>query len=340
MINLSNPTVSILLPFYNAASTLAQCLDSILNQTFTNFELLAINNGSTDNSQEVVVAKMAGDPRLKLHKLEKPGLIPALNFGLKVARADIIARMDGDDIMYPTRLEKQVQHLRQNQQCSLVACTVDLFPKEMIKDGYWEYIRWQNSCITSEDIRDEIYWESPLAHPSVTFVKQDVVALGGYRDGPYPEDYDLWLRMNLAGLKMEKLPETLLDWREGSKRLSRNDPRYNRVAFDMIRADYLAQDSRLLQGRPLVIWGAGRHTRLRAKHLLDKGFKLAAWIDVDPNKLGNRVWDVMVQPPQWLIQKEKPFVLSYVTVRGAKEKNREQLEGFGYRRGNDYLMVG
>ncbi len=340
MINLSNPDISILLPFYNAASTLAQCLDSILNQTFTNFELLAINNGSTDDSQAVVVAKMGSDPRLKLLNLEKAGLIPALNLGLKVAKADIIARMDGDDIMHATRLEKQLHFLKQNTNCSLVACTVDLFPKEMIKDGYWEYIRWQNSCITPEDIRDEIYWESPLAHPSVTFVKKDVLALGGYRDGPFPEDYDLWLRMNLAGLRMEKLPESFLDWREVSTRLSRNDPRYNRDAFDILRAEYLAQDSRLKQERPLVIWGAGRPTRLRAKHLLDKGFELAAWIDVDKNKIGNRVWDVMVHPPDWLIQKEKPFVLSYVTVRGAKEKNRQLLEGMGYQRGRDYLMVG
>ncbi|MBF0446448.1 MAG: glycosyl transferase, partial [Magnetococcales bacterium] len=136
------------------------------------------------------------------------------------------------------------------------------------------------------------------------------------------------------------LAQTLLYWREGSKRLSRNDPRYNREAFDIIRAEYLAQDSRLGQDRPLVILGAGRSTRLRAKHLLDRGFKLTAWIDVDKNKIGNRVWDVMVHPPQWLKQNDKPFVLSYVTVRGAKEKNRLLLEGMGYQRGRDYLMVG
>ncbi|MBF0195031.1 MAG: glycosyltransferase [Magnetococcales bacterium] len=340
MINLSNPAISILLPFYNTASTLAQCLDSILNQTFTNFELLAINNGSTDDSVAVVVAKMGSDPRLKLLNLEKAGLIPALNLGLQEAKADIIARMDGDDVMHATRLEKQIQYLKQNSNCSLVACKVDLFPKELIKEGYWEYIRWQNSCITAQDIRDEIYWESPLAHPSVTFVKKDVLALGGYRDGAFPEDYDLWLRMNQAGFIMEKLPETLLDWREGSTRLSRNDPRYNREAFDVIRAEFLSQDSRLKQNRPLVVWGAGRSTRLRAKHLLDKGFKLTAWIDVDNNKIGNKVWGAMVHSPQWLKQKEKPFVLSYVTVRGAKEKNRQQLEEMGYKRGLDYLMVG
>jgi glycosyltransferase involved in cell wall biosynthesis len=339
--NLSNPDVSILLPFYNGAATLEQCLDSILNQSFTNFELLAINNGSTDDSEAVVVDKMAGDSRLMLFNLPEPGLIPALNFGLVKAKAELIARMDCDDIMSPSRLRKQWQHMEQHPDCSLISCQVSLFPEELVKDGYREYIRWQNGCITAEDIRDEIYWESPLAHPSVTFRKKDVLALNGYQDGNFPEDYDLWLRMNQAGMRMEKLPEILLSWREGATRLSRSDPRYNREAFDKLRAEFLAQDSRLNQGRPLVIWGAGRSTRLRAKHLLDNGFELAAWIDVDENKIGNRVWGASVEPPEWLLKiSEKPFVLSYVTVRGAKEKNRQLLEGMGYQRGRDYLMVG
>jgi glycosyltransferase involved in cell wall biosynthesis len=338
--NFSNPDISILLPFYNAAATLEHCLDSILGQTLENFELLAVNDGSSDASEACVRAKMAGDCRLRLLNPGRVGLVAALNIGLDAARSQLIARMDADDIMHPTRLAQQWNYLTSHPECALLACQVRLFPDELVKDGYREYIRWQNSCLTAQDIRDEIYWESPLAHPAVTFRRREVLALSGYRAGAFPEDYDLWLRMNRAGLKMEKLPEILVDWREGANRLSRSDHRYDRVAFDKLRGEYLAQDSRLHGDRPLVVWGAGRSTRLRARHLLDRGFSLAAWIDVDPNKIGNLVWGVPVEPPEWLDQPKKPFVLSYVTVRGARDENRRILQEMGYLRGRDYLMVG
>jgi glycosyltransferase involved in cell wall biosynthesis len=336
----SNPDISILLPIYNAAATIEECLDSILSQTLENFELLAVNDGSSDDSEARIKAKMGNDPRLRLITLEHGGLVTALNRGLEAASSELIARMDADDIMHPTRLEQQCSFLNNHPQCSLVSCQVRLFPEDLVKGGYREYIRWQNSCISVQDIVDEIYWESPLAHPSVTFRRSAVLALSGYRDGMFPEDYELWLRMNLAGLKMEKLPKILLDWREGDGRLSRCDPRYGRVAFDRVRAKYLAQDRRLHRNRPLVIWGAGRSTRLRAKHLLDMGFALTAWIDVDTNKIGNQIWGATVHPPEWLEQKEKPFVLSYVTVRGVREKNSQIFADMDYQRGRDYLMVG
>ncbi len=338
---ISNPDVSILLPFYNAATTIDACLDSILGQTLDNFELLAVDDGSTDGSAGRIEAKMGGDSRLRLIRLDHGGLVTALNVGLKAAGSRVIARMDADDIMHTSRLERQFSYLAANSECVLVACRVRLFPDELVKGGYREYIRWQNGCLTPQEINDEIYWESPFAHPSVTFRGPSVLELGGYRDGDFPEDYDLWLRMHRAGMRMEKLPEILLDWREGEGRLSRNDLRYRREGFDVIRARHLAADPRIQGPRPLVIWGAGRSTRQRAAYLLEQGFAIVAWIDVDPKKIGNRVRGVWVQPPEWLAeQQEKPFVLSYVTVRGAREKNRRILESMGYARGRDYLMVG
>ena len=315
-------------------------MDSILAQTLTNFELLAVDDGSDDDSCGRIMAKMGGDCRLRLLKPGRVGLVAALNFGMEAAKSMLVARMDADDIMAPTRLQKQVAFLYANPDLVLVASQVRLFPQELVKDGFREYIRWQNSCLNSQDIADEIYWESPLAHPSVTFRRDEVLALSAYRDGLFPEDYDLWLRMNRAGMQMAKIAEILVDWREGEQRLTRCDPRYAREAFDRLRAKYLAADPRLQSLRPLVVWGAGRQTRLRAKHLLARGIEIVAWIDVDPNKIGNMVWGVPVHAPDWLDQMSRPFVLSYVTARGAKEKNSQILEGMGYHRGLDYLMVG
>ena len=164
--------------------------------------------------------------------------------------------------------------------------------------------------------------------------------LGKYRDGCYPEDYELWLRMVRAGCQLAKLPEILLDWTDHPNRLTRTDPRYSRKAFDRLRASYLCKDPRLATNRPLVVWGAGRHTRKRVKNLLAYGFQITAWIDVDTKKIGHQVWDAPVVAASWLDGRERPFVLSYVIKHGAREEIRQELESRGYRRGEDYLMVG
>ena len=125
-----------------------------------------------------------------------------------------------------------------------------------------------------------------------------------------------------------------------ARRTSRTDPRYSRRAFDAIRARYLAADRRLRRERPLAIWGAGRRTRRRADHLLRHGFEPEAWIDVDPGKIGRRIHGVSVVAPDWLDREPKPFVLSYVANHGARERISACLHRMGYRRGEDYLVVG
>lgn len=174
---------------------------------------------------------------------------------------------------------------------------------------------------------------------SVMMRRDRVLALGGYRGGDYPEDYDLWLRMVRAGYRLHKLPQVLLDWREGSGRASRVDARYRRLAFEHLKAVHLARDPRLHAGRPLVIWGAGRRSRRRAALLLVHGFSPVAWVDIDPRKIGSRLSGVPVVPPQWLDRHPRPLVLSYVGNHGARDRIRAELERMGYVRGRDFLAV-
>ncbi len=202
-------------------------------------------------------------------------------------------------------------------------------------------MRWQNSCITPQDIADNIYVESPLVHPSVMFRRDQIIQLGGYRDGLFPEDYDLWLRVHHAGLQMTKISMELLDWREYPERTSRIDKRCTREAFDILRASYLAIEPRLLKHKDnFVIWGAGRKTRKRCRHLLDHGLSPTAWIDIDPNKIGNKLNGVPVVEPGWLQTNQIPFVLGYVVNHGARDIISGSLQNMGYHRGLNYLMVG
>ena len=335
--------VSIVMPVRNAAATLHECIDSIQRQQFTDYEVIVIDDGSSDDSAQQLRQWAVRDARVRPVSQASLGIVAALNNGLQLARGRYVARMDADDVMHPARLQEQVRYLEQHPQVALLATQVELFPTRQIQAGYAEYVRWQNRCLSHHDIADEMYVESPLAHPSVMFRREAIAALGGYREGDFPEDYDLWLRMLQHQYRMAKLPRALLHWRESTSRTSRVDPRYSRESFDRLRAAYLARDPRINNGRALVYWGAGRKTRKRSALLINKGLPPRAWIDIDARKIGNRVAGARVEAPEWLAgftEDEKPFVLSYVTNHGARELIARQLMDMGYHRGQDYLMVG
>jgi len=329
--------VSILMPVFNAEETLAECLDSIFLQTLQNFEIVAVNDFSTDRSVEIM--RSYDDSRIHVVDNQNKGIVSALNSGLKLCQSDFVARMDADDVMYAQRLEKQFDVLSNKPDITLCATQARKFPEDIIRAGYIEYIRWQNACLTRQDIQNQIYIESPFAHPSVMFRKSRVTELGAYRDGEFPEDYELWLRLFHAGESMMKLDEVLVDWRESDSRLSRTSSRYSDTAFEKLRADYLARDARL-QNREIVFWGAGRKTRQRTQYLIDQGIDPVAWLDIDSKKVGNEYHGAKTFLPDWLkIQEKKPFVLNYVRNHGARDFCRKYLDEAGYVMGEDYLDV-
>jgi glycosyltransferase involved in cell wall biosynthesis len=281
------------------------------------------------------------DSRVRLLSASRRGLVACLNAGLERARAPLIARMDGDDLMDSERLALQREFLQRHADVDVVASRVRAFPAERVQAGMREYLRWQNACLGIDALRDEVYVECPVTHPSTMFRHAAVMSAGGYRDGDFPEDYELWLRLTEQGSRLAKIDRCLLHWRQHDDSLSRRDPRYSRDAFDRLRARYLARDPRLTSGRPLVFWGAGRRTRKRASHMMARGFSPCAWVDVDPRKIGNRVNDVPVVAPGWLsCRQPRPFVLAWVASHGARENIGAALASMGYGRGVDYLTVG
>lgn len=305
------------MPFRNAAATLPECIASIEAQTLRGFEVIAIGDRSTDASAEL--CRRAG-----FRLLEANGLVSALNAGLAAARGQYIARMDADDVMHPERLSAQLELIEQG--FDLVATQVEMFPA--VRAGYREYLRWQNAVLMPEEIDANIYVESPFAHPSVMFRRGPV-----YADGPFPEDYELWLRMHAGGARMAKVPRVLLRWRESKTRASRVDPRYSREAFERLRARYLAQDPRVRGARELVIWGAGQLARRRVRMM---GIAPHAWVDVDPRKIGRAIVGAPVHHYEWL-RGRAAFVLIFVTNHHARDEVAEALREWGYEPGRDFL---
>jgi glycosyltransferase involved in cell wall biosynthesis len=209
MQNNHTPAVTVLLPVYNAADFLAQTIQSILAQTFTDFELLLINDGSTDHSVSIV--NTFTDSRIRLvHNEKNIGLIATLNKGAVLARGRYIARMDADDIALPQRLEKQVAFLDSNTGVDVVAAFVDFINTDGEVTGQWSVDR---DAATEAGIRRLMPGTNCIAHPSV-MIRTDVLRKFLYSDAQKgAEDYDLWLRMLAAGKRIAKLPEVVLHYR-------------------------------------------------------------------------------------------------------------------------------
>lgn len=343
--------ISVILPVRNGAATLGRALASIRGQSDAAWELVAVDDGSTDGTRELLENAAREDARIRVLVQPARGLVPALNAGLAVARGEFVARMDADDESHPERFARQVAHLRMHPECGLVSCLVDFGGDRTASAGYALHVDWLNTLRSPAEIALNRFVESPLAHPSVMFRRELVARHGGYRAGDFPEDYELWLRWLEAGVAMAKVPEALLTWHDGPARLSRTDPRYDPKAFFRLKAEYVAKEAgrvlRMSRGEtarpedstyPVWIWGAGRPTRKRAAALETHGLRIAGYIDVDLKKTGRTVGGVPVVTADDLPPPGERFILAYVSKRGAREYIRTQLRLRNYLEGRDFLV--
>jgi glycosyltransferase involved in cell wall biosynthesis len=291
-----------------------------------------------DASPALVEAAAIRDPRIRLLKSPARGLVAALNAGLAECRAPWIARMDADDRCLPRRLECQLGFAQVNPETEVMGCLVRFGGDRMASAGYARHVDWVNAQVTEDEIRSARFADAPFAHPSVMFRRTCPERWGGYRDGPFPEDFELWLRWTEAGARLAKVAEALLVWNDPPDRLSRTDTRYDAEAFFRIKAPYLAAElSRVRRGRPVWVWGAGRPTRKRVAYLEAEGVEIAGYIDVDPRKIGGRIGERRVLGPDQIPHLTQAFVLTYVASIGARAYAARVLEERGFGKGRDYL---
>jgi glycosyltransferase involved in cell wall biosynthesis len=209
------PRISVIMSVYNAERHLADAIRSILNQTFTDFEFLIVNDGSRDSSAAIMDAFAESDPRIRVIRQENRGLIASLNRMLDEARAPLVARMDADDISLPTRFERQIAFLSEHTDHGVVGTNTH----ELDEGG----IIFECSDLHPLDhfgIATAMEYRSPICHPSVMMRRDAILAVGGYRR-PYThcEDYDLWLRL-LERTRLANLPDRLLLYRRSPGQVS------------------------------------------------------------------------------------------------------------------------
>lgn len=208
--------VSIILPVYNAEDYLEKSVNSILCQTYECFELIIVDDGSTDTSLSILNKLADQDERVKLHTRSNKGLIFTLNEMILLARGDYIARMDADDIAHPQRIEKQVGFLSENNDVAVLGTGYDYINEADIKIG--------SRKVTSHSslVRSSLLVGNPIAHPTVMFNKAKCGSELYYNDSYlHAEDFELWVRLAINNdCKLANLNSTLLDYRVHSNSVS------------------------------------------------------------------------------------------------------------------------
>jgi glycosyltransferase involved in cell wall biosynthesis len=222
---MNTPLLSVLMPVYNAEKYLAEAINSILQQTLHDFELLIIDDASVDSSLQII--NSYNDPRIRLIRNEHNlGISATLNKGIVMCSTELIARMDADDISYPTRLQKQYEFFLNNPDCTLLATwareiTFDRqsFATEVMNSDYHYYALTFQCCIY---------------HPTVMYNRNAVMSVGMYNT-PYSEDFELWWQLTRR-FKVASLHEVLLDYRLSEKSLCRvtKKAEYETVQFTQV----------------------------------------------------------------------------------------------------------
>jgi glycosyltransferase involved in cell wall biosynthesis len=335
------PPVSVVLPVRNGAATLPAVLNDLRAQTLRRWELVAVDDGSTDGTVELLRNAARGDDRILLHAQPSRGIVAALQHGCAVARGKFIARMDADDAMTPDRLARQAEFLEAHPAIGLVSCRVAFGGDARAQAGYAAHVAWLNTLRTPERIALRRFIEAPVAHPSVMFRRELLVRHGGYADGDFPEDYELWLRWLDAGVRFAKVDAELVRWNDPPHRLSRTDPRYRPEAFYRLKCEYLARwlGKHVASERAVWLWGAGRVTRQRFCALEEAGVRLAGFVDVDRKKWGRQRDGRPVVGPDNLPPRGVAFILAGVGTRGARELIAAELERRGWIEGTDFLLA-
>jgi cellulose synthase/poly-beta-1,6-N-acetylglucosamine synthase-like glycosyltransferase len=327
--------ISVLLPARNAEATVEAALWGLLQQRAAPpFEVVCVDDASSDGTMEALLRASRSDGRVRVFPGEGRGLVAALQLGLARCRGELIARMDADDLVHPDRLCLQAELLARDASLGAVGSLVRCFPGPLAP-GLARLEAWLDSVVTPEQCDAARFIEAPLVHPSTTFRRAALEAVGGWRDAGWPEDWDLLLRLAAGGWRLAKVPQVLLWWRDSPDRLTRTGPAYAPERMIELRAEHLARGP--LGGRTFDVWGAGPTGKRLARALEAHGLRPRCFWDVDPRKRVAR--GARVVPAAELRTPDEALILCAVGAAGAREEIRAGLLTRGFEEGRDFLFA-
>jgi len=326
---MSGPRVSVLLPVRDEEPYLADCLESLSAQTLGDFEVVAVDDGSSDATPEILAAHARADPRFRVLRQDPAGMVAASERARAEARAPLLARMDADDVALPARLELQVAAIEE-EGLAAVGGQVEYFPEPT--EGMRAYAAWLNSLTTVEAAERDLWVECPLPGPGLTAR----AGLVSYRERGWPEDYDLVLRIRERGGRFRNVDALVHRWRDHPERLTRTQPEYELAAFRRCKVHFLRR-TLLAGGRAAVVWGAGPTGKALALELQAQRTPVAAFVEVDPRKLGKTIHGAPVVPVEQAADFPGALALSCVAGPEGRARVRELAAGLGLVEGRDFV---
>lgn len=333
---MQQPLVSILIPFKNTAVFLPECLNSILAQSYTNWEVLAVDDHSTDASREIVRNYSDKDSRIQLHSNNGKGIIAALRTAYALSKGSFITRMDSDDIMKEQKLASMTSALHSKGKGHLAIGKVSYFSERGISNGYARYESWLNGLTETGMNYTEIYKECVIPSPCWMTYREDLEKCGTFTPERYPEDYDLTFRFYENGLQCIPCSEILHLWRDYATRTSRTSEHYAQNYFLEIKLHYFLQLDRQAH-RPLTVWGAGNKGKTIASKLVEKNIAFY-WLCDNPRKIGKKIYGQELSHYHKLTQLEEPQSIITVANEEAQEMIYSYLSTLGQKTMKDYFF--
>lgn len=330
-----HPKVSIIMAAKDTAPYLRDCLDSIIAQTYTNWELIAANDHSTDDTPLILEEYAAKDERIKVMHSKRNLLIPTLKEAYVLASGILINRMDSDDKMPDYKLELLVNEWNKYGKGHIIAGGTQHFVDEgEVGEGFLRYERWLNEVAKNSLHYEQIYQECVIPSHSWIIHKDDFDKVEAFEPEVYPEDYDLCFRFYKYGLKVIGIDSVLHYWRDRSNRISRTWDCYKDNRYFDLKLQYFFQIDRD-KSRPLVLWGGGRNGKDMAKLLLQKEDAFH-WVCDNERKIGKDIYGIRMASFDTLPEIDNPQVMVVVTSPDGKKHIELQLKQWNKKPVKDY----
>jgi len=282
----------------NEEAYLETCLQSILDQSEKKWELVVMDDGSADNSMEILRSFESKDPRIRVCQNPGHGIINALECAFQKSKGEFISRMDADDLMHPDKLKSLKKAFDGERKLQISVCQVQYFSSMELGSGYKQYEKWINDLINRNSVFSEIYKECVIPSCAWMARKSDMLENKMFDDLQIPEDYDLSFRFYQHHFKVIPVTEKLHLWRDHEHRTSRTNPLYNIRKFDVFKLRHFVRNE-LSKEDQLVIWGAGDKGKRMIKYLVQNKTDVR-WITKNNRKINQRIYSALLESPEIL----------------------------------------
>ncbi|MCH8032929.1 MAG: glycosyltransferase family 2 protein [Bacteroidetes bacterium] len=333
---MDNSLISIVMPAKNAEAYITECIKSILEQEEVDWELIVVNDNSTDGTKAIVEDFTKKDRRISIFDNQGDGIISALKTGYRHVKGAYITRMDADDIMPVCKLKELKSELIKVGKGGLSTGLVKYFPSEKIGEGYKKYEAWLNNLCKSNNHFNEIYKECVIASPCWMIHKEDFDEIGAFDSTMYPEDYELVFRFYKKGLNISASDQVLHLWRDHPDRASRNHENYAIPYFFELKMTYFLELD-FDKSKELIVWGTGEKGKIIANILQSKGIEFS-WMCDNERKFGVDIKGVIIESFGEIKNRKYFKLIIAVAQRDAQAKIRAFLKGCNLIQNEDYFF--